>query len=103
MTEATGRRQPFFCQTSIDPRTALVCVGVRLRAFHPAYKKGLTHDGQHQPNRTGSPGPRSRATAIIAPQVAVVRKADGQVGSLTFQNQLRFYFNFQPDPGFGDA
>lgn len=42
-------------------------------------------------------------TAIIAPQVIVVRKADGQVGSLTFQNQPRFYFNFQPDLGFGDA
>jgi hypothetical protein len=44
-----------------------------------------------------------KVKAIIAPKVVVVRKADGQVGSLTFQNQPRFYFNFQPDPGFGDA
>lgn len=44
-----------------------------------------------------------KVTAIIAPQVVVVRKADEQVGSLTFQNQPRFYFNFQPDPGCGDS
>jgi hypothetical protein len=37
-----------------------------------------------------------RVTAIIAPNVVVVRKGDGQVGSLTFQNQPRFYFNFVP-------
>ena len=42
-------------------------------------------------------------TAIIPPQVVVVRKADGQVGNLSFQNEPRFYFNFQPHPGFGDA
>jgi hypothetical protein len=44
-----------------------------------------------------------KVTAIIAPNVVVVRKADGQVGSLTFQNRPRFYFDFQPDPGFGNA
>jgi hypothetical protein len=44
-----------------------------------------------------------KVTAIIAPQIVVVRKADGQVGSLTFQNEPRYYFNFQPSPGFGDA
>jgi hypothetical protein len=44
-----------------------------------------------------------KVTAIIAPKVVVVRKSDGQVGSLTFQNDPRFYFDFQPDPGFGDA
>jgi len=44
-----------------------------------------------------------KVTAIIAPKVVVVRKADGQVGSLTFQNEPRFYFDFQPSPGFGDA
>ena len=37
-----------------------------------------------------------KVTAIIAPQVVVVRKADCQVGSLTFQNEPRFYFNFVP-------
>ena len=44
-----------------------------------------------------------RITAIIANKVVVVRKSDNQVGSLTYQNDPRFYFNFQPDPGFGDA
>jgi len=39
-----------------------------------------------------------KVTAIIAPQVVVVRKADGLVGSLTFQNQPRFYFGFKPTP-----
>ena len=42
-------------------------------------------------------------TANIAPQVVVLRKADLQVGSLTFQNQPRFYFDFKPSPNFGDA
>ena len=37
-----------------------------------------------------------KVTAIIASQVVVVRKADGQVGSIEFQNQFRFYFNFNP-------
>jgi hypothetical protein len=36
--------------------------------------------------------------AIIGLQVIVVRKADFQAGSMTFQNQPRFYFNFQPSP-----
>jgi hypothetical protein len=44
-----------------------------------------------------------KGTAIIANTVVVVRKSDSQVGSLTFQNDPRFYFDFQPDPGFGDA
>jgi hypothetical protein len=44
-----------------------------------------------------------KTTAIISSQIVVVRKADGQVGSLTFQNEPRYYFNFQPSPGFGDA
>lgn len=44
-----------------------------------------------------------KVTAIIAQQIVVVRKADGQVGSLTFQYEPRYYFNFQPSPGFGDA
>jgi hypothetical protein len=44
-----------------------------------------------------------KVTAIIAPKAVVVRKADGQVGSMEFQNQPRFYYNFQPDPGCGDA
>ncbi len=37
-----------------------------------------------------------RVTAIIPPQVVVVRRSDGQVGSMTFQNDPRFYFNFVP-------
>ena len=44
-----------------------------------------------------------KVTAIIANKVVVVRKCDSQVGSLTFQNDPRFYFDFQPDPGFGDV
>jgi hypothetical protein len=44
-----------------------------------------------------------KVTAIIAERVVVVRKSDSQVGSLTCQNDPRFYFDFQPDPGFGDA
>jgi hypothetical protein len=44
-----------------------------------------------------------KVTAIIAPKVVVVRKADGQVGSIEFQNEPRYYFNFHPSPGFGDA
>jgi hypothetical protein len=35
-------------------------------------------------------------TAIIAPEVVVVRKSDRQVGSMTFQNLPRFYFDFVP-------
>ena len=42
-------------------------------------------------------------TAIIAPRVVVVRKADRVVGSLTFQNRPLFFFNFQPGPEFGDS
>ena len=37
-----------------------------------------------------------RVTAIIPPQVVVVRRSNNQVGSLTFQNEPRFYFDFQP-------
>lgn len=37
-----------------------------------------------------------RVTAIISPQVVVVRRSDGQVGSMTFQNTPRFYFDFVP-------
>jgi hypothetical protein len=43
-----------------------------------------------------------RIAAIIDLDVVVVRKADLQVGSMTFQNQPRFYFNFVaggPDEG----
>ena len=39
-----------------------------------------------------------KITAIIAPQVVVVRRSDGQVATLTFQNEPRFYFDFQPSP-----
>ena len=38
-------------------------------------------------------------TAFIAPLVVVRRKADNVVGSLEFQNQPRFYFNWQPHKG----
>jgi len=37
-----------------------------------------------------------KVTAIIDEQVVVVRKADNQVGSMTFQNLPRFYFDFVP-------
>jgi len=36
-------------------------------------------------------------TAFIAPLVVVRRKADDVVGSMEFQNEPRFYFNFVPD------
>ena len=34
---------------------------------------------------------------FMAPYVVVRRKSDGAKGSLQFQHQPRFYFNFQPD------
>ena len=34
---------------------------------------------------------------FLAPYVVVRRKADGVKGSLEFQHQPRFYFNFQKD------
>jgi hypothetical protein len=33
---------------------------------------------------------------FMAPYVVVVRKADGQKGSLEFQGHPRFYFSFEP-------
>jgi F0F1-type ATP synthase assembly protein I len=33
---------------------------------------------------------------FMAPFIAVQRKSDGVKGSLEFQHQPRFYFNFQP-------
>ena len=33
---------------------------------------------------------------FMAPLVVVRRKADGRLGSLEFQHQPRFYFNFSP-------
>lgn len=34
---------------------------------------------------------------FMAPLVVVRRKSDGILGSLEFQHNPRFYFNFQPD------
>jgi hypothetical protein len=34
---------------------------------------------------------------FMATFIAVRRKSDGSKGSLEFQHQPRFYFNFQPD------
>jgi hypothetical protein len=34
-------------------------------------------------------------TGFMAPFVAVERKSDGKVGTLTFQHAPRFYFDFQ--------
>ena len=34
--------------------------------------------------------------AYVHPQVVVVRKADGQVGSVTCQNSPRYYFDYKP-------
>jgi hypothetical protein len=34
---------------------------------------------------------------FMAPLIGVKRKSDGAKGSLEFQHQPRFYFNFQPD------
>ena len=36
---------------------------------------------------------------FLAPFVVVVRKRDGQRGSLEFQHHVRYYFNFVPDAG----
>lgn len=36
---------------------------------------------------------------FMAPLVVVKRKSDGVKGSLEFQHQPRFYFNFQPHFG----
>ena len=36
---------------------------------------------------------------FMAPFVVVRRRSDGQKGSLEFQHQPRFYFNFSPDQG----
>ena len=36
-------------------------------------------------------------TGFMAPSVAVRRKSDGAKGSLEFQHNPRFYFNFQAD------
>lgn len=33
---------------------------------------------------------------FVAPYVVVVRRSDGQRGSLEFQHSPRFYFNFHP-------
>ena len=38
-------------------------------------------------------------TGFLAPLVVVKRKCDGVIGSLEFQNDPRFYFNFQPHEG----
>lgn len=37
-----------------------------------------------------------KVTAIIFPQVVVVRLADSQVGTMTCQNLPRFYHSFKP-------
>jgi hypothetical protein len=44
-----------------------------------------------------------KVTAIIGNTVVVVRKSDSQVGSMNYQNDPRFYFDFQTSPGFDDA
>jgi hypothetical protein len=36
---------------------------------------------------------------FLAPFAVVRRKSDGQLGSLEFQHQPRFYFNFRSDKG----
>lgn len=37
------------------------------------------------------------ALGFLAPYIVVCRKADGVKGSLEFQHNPRFYFNFQPE------
>ena len=37
-----------------------------------------------------------KVEGFMAPLVVVRRKADGRLGSLEFQHQPRFYFNFSP-------
>ena len=50
--------------------------------------------------RVWDPAEMAAAFAVMgfmAPFVAVRRKADGKVGSLEFQHDPRFYFNWQED------
>jgi hypothetical protein len=121
----TEARRVFCCRTSIDARSQYppanstgMCGNQAPVQPSPPPPKGRTMTDDT--NRTGLDrhdleaaygkvwdeeelAQEFKVTAIIALQAVVVRNADGQVGSLSFQNQPRFYFNFQPDPGFGDA
>ncbi len=36
--------------------------------------------------------------AVISISMVVVRRSDGQVGRITYQNRPRFYYDFQPAP-----
>jgi hypothetical protein len=36
-------------------------------------------------------------TGFLAPFVTVIRKSDGQLGTLKFQHSPRFYFDFEAD------
>lgn len=45
---------------------------------------------------TGQLGNDFRVEGFMAPFVIVRRKSDGQRGSLEFQHDPRFYFNFEP-------
>lgn len=40
-----------------------------------------------------------RVVGYLAPLVVVYRLSDGVLGSLEFQPQPRFYFNWKADPG----
>ena len=39
------------------------------------------------------------AVGFMAPFIVVKRRSDGQKGSLEFQHNPRYYFNFQAHPG----
>ena len=38
-------------------------------------------------------------TAIIDATLVVRRKDDGQVGRMSYQNQPRYYYGYEPQPG----
>lgn len=46
---------------------------------------------------TSELGQEFEVKGFMAPFVVVKRKSDGQVGSLTFQHNPRFYFDFAED------
>lgn len=48
---------------------------------------------------TGELNEEFQAIGFLAPLIVVRRRSDGMKGSLEFQNNPRFYFNWQPHDG----
>ena len=63
--------------------------------LHPGSREAL--EAEHgQVWETQELGRDFDVQGFLAPYVVVRRKADGQRGSLMFQNSPRFYFGFEP-------